>query len=116
MGSVRKPEGGARGGTIGSPTSELSIDEIQGPVLHHALDSAEVLADEREDVALHAEHGDDERAEQERAGEVLVRDPVDERRRRRARATRASRRCRAGSRRSGSAAARSRRARAARAA
>ena len=47
-------------------------------MLDHALDSAEVLADEREDEALDAEHGDDERAEQERAGEVVVRDPVDD--------------------------------------
>ena len=36
-------------------------------MLDHALDSAEMLADEREDEALDAEHRHDERAEQERS-------------------------------------------------
>ena len=47
-------------------------------MLNHALDSAEMLADEGEDEALHAEDRDDEPSEQQRAREVVVRDPVDE--------------------------------------
>ena len=47
-------------------------------MLHDALDSAEMLADEGEDEALHAQDGDDERAEQEGAREVVVADPVDD--------------------------------------
>ena len=47
-------------------------------MLHDALDSAEMLAEEGEEEALNAEHRHDEGAEEERAREVLVRDPVDE--------------------------------------
>ena len=50
----------------------------RGAVLHDPLDSAEMLADEGEDEALDAEDGDDERAEEQRPREVVVRDPVDE--------------------------------------
>ena len=75
---VGRDEPGAAGDENAAHAQSSAIDEVQGPVLHHALDSAEVLADERQDEALHAEHGDDERAEQERAREVRVRDPVDD--------------------------------------
>ena len=44
-----------------------------------ALDPAEVLADEGEDEALYAEHEDHGRAEEQRAGEVRLADPVRDR-------------------------------------
>ena len=47
-------------------------------MLHDALDSAEILTDEGEDEALDAEDGDDEGAQQQRAGEVVLADPVDD--------------------------------------
>ena len=64
---------------------ELAVDRVQGPPLHVALDSAEVLADEREDEALHAEHEEDERRRRAAAPGSRAVDPVARRRRRRAR-------------------------------
>ena len=57
---------------------KLSVDEVKGAVLHDALDSAQILADEGEDEALDAEDRDDERTEEQRPGEVPLADPVDD--------------------------------------
>ena len=43
---------------------QLALDRVQRPALDLALDPAEVLADEGEDEALHAEHEDHGRAEE----------------------------------------------------
>ena len=113
---VRRDEAGAAGDENALAHPSSFVDRVQGPAFDVALDSAQVLADEREDEALDAEHEQDRDAAEERAGEVGLADPVDdavdaERERRRA-----SRRCRARRRSTGSAAARSPPARAARAA
>ena len=50
--------------------TQLLLDRVERPALDVALDSAEVLADEREDEALDAEHEEHGDAAEERAGEV----------------------------------------------
>src|SRR4051794_28345400 len=58
---------------------QLAFDGVQGPTLHLALDPPQVLADEREHEALDPEHEDHGCAEQQRAGEVRLADPVRDR-------------------------------------
>ena len=94
--------------------SQLALDRVQRAALDLALDAAEVLADEREDEPLHAEHEDHGRAEEQRAREVRLADPVRDAVDARAPWRPACRRIRARRRPTGSAAARSPRARGAR--
>src|SRR6266542_2602605 len=54
---------------------ELALDGVERPALDVALDAAEVLAHEREDEALDAEHEEHQDAKEERAWEVRVLDP-----------------------------------------
>src|SRR5712691_3202860 len=63
--------------TMRISSSKLLRDRVQGPPFHLSLDSAQVLAHEREDESLHAEHEHDSRAAEERPGEVRVLDPED---------------------------------------
>jgi len=59
---------------VSSP--QLLVDRVEGTPFHVALDSAEILANEREDEALDAEHEEDGDAAEERPGEVPSIDPV----------------------------------------
>src|SRR5437867_2245314 len=74
--------GGSRDGDRAPPyrpLSQLALDGVEGPAFDLALDAAEVLADEREDEALDAEDVGDPDACQQRAREVVLRDPEDDR-------------------------------------
>ena len=53
-----------------------SVDRVERPSFDLALDSAQVLADQREDEALDAEHEEDGDAAEQRAREVRAVDPV----------------------------------------
>src|SRR5215216_4444270 len=54
---------------------ELLLDGVQRPAFDLALDSAQMLPDQREDEPLEAEHEEDEDAAEQRTGEVPLGDP-----------------------------------------
>src|SRR5471032_3109349 len=58
--------------------SELLFDRVQGPAFDAALDPCKVLADQREDEALHTEHQNDPGTAEERPRKVRLDDPVDD--------------------------------------
>ena len=62
--------------TGSDPVRELAVDRVQRAPLDVALDPPEVLADEGQDEALHAEDEDHAHAAEERAREVRIADPV----------------------------------------